>query len=244
MLKDKKQQLNLNYLDIANKAICSGEFDMPTISCNTTIYPDFLALDSEPGLFFKTPLTGVCFFRYDDKINGLNGLYNAIYYKDAERLHYYEEKFRGVKFIIDIDPSECGDIHRIENLYRIFQRRIVSIWFTVTLGAIVIPLISYSNESFFEDMLQGIQENCSVVAFSTKGSVKKNSERRLLEKAIVYAVDHLSLKTIVVYSACGDDQRIKDIFNYPISKGIQIVIPQNTLRERNQLSLGDKHGEI
>ena len=80
IMVELKEKLLLNYLDTSNTAMCSGEFDMPALRCNIDVYPDFLALDSEPGKYFKTNLTGVCFFRYDDRINGWDGLFNAIYY--------------------------------------------------------------------------------------------------------------------------------------------------------------------
>lgn len=241
---DLKSKLLLNYLDITNKAMCSGEFDMPKLRCNTNIYPDYLALDSEPGKFFKTDLTGVCFFRYDDKINGWDGLFNAIYYNDEERLQFFKDRFAGVKFIVEIDPSQCGDVHRIENLYRLFQKRVVSIWFTITLGIVVIPLISYSNEESFKDMLCGIEEECSVVAFGIKGNMNNPREIELLVKALKYTVDKIQLKAIVVYSSCGDDSTVLEAFSYAIEKNIKVIIPQNTLREQNQKHWRDNHGQI
>ena len=32
-----------------------------------------------------------------------------------------------------------------------------------------------------------------------------------------------------------DDEKIKKLFNYPSSKGIEIIIPNNLLKERNFL---------
>lgn len=239
-----KEKLLLNYLDTSNTAMCSGEFDMPALRCNIDVYPDFLALDSEPGKYFKTNLTGVCFFRYDDRINGWDGLFNAIYYNNEERLQYFKDRFAGVRFIVEMDPSQCGDVHRIENLYRLFQKRIVSVWFAVNWGIVVIPLISYANEESFRDMLLGIEEGCSVVAFGIKGNMNNPREVKLLEKAVKYTVDHIQLKTIIVYSVCGDDNSVLEAFSYATEKNIQVVIPQNTLREQNQKRWRDKHGKI
>ena len=143
-----------------------------------------------------------------------------------------------------MDPSQCGDVHRIENLYRLFQKRIVSVWFAVNWGIVVIPLISYANEESFRDMLLGIEEGCSVVAFGIKGNMNNPREVKLLEKAVKYTVDHIQLKTIIVYSVCGDDNSVLEAFSYATEKNIQVVIPQNTLREQNQKRWRDKHGKI
>ena len=50
-------------------------------------------------------------------------------------------------------------------------------------------------------------EKCSVIAMSAKSHIRYASERKLFEKAIRYAVDNLPLKVIIVYSACGKDER-------------------------------------
>jgi hypothetical protein len=239
-----KDLLLLNFLNVTNRAIYCGEFDIPKICCTTTVYPDFLALDSERRLFNKTIQTGVCFFRYDKQFNGYNGLYNAIYYNKEKELLKFKQKYKGVVFVIEIDPSLCGDVPRIENLYRIFQRCVVSLWLTMVLGIIVIPLISYANEESFGDMLLGIDPNSTVVAFGIKGNMNNLEERELLRKAVKYVVDRLSLKAIVVYSVCGQDSEVYEVFSYAIEKGIELIIPQNTLREQNQKKWRNKNGEI
>ena len=73
-----------------------------------------------------------------------------------------------------------------------------------------------------------------MVAFSTKGHVRYASERALLKDAVKYAVDHLPLKAIIVYSVCGNDETSLKLFQYAIDKGIRVVIPDNSLRERNR----------
>ena len=127
-----------------------------------------------------------------------------------------------------------GDIHTIENLYRLWKSRIVSLWFILELGAIVIPSISYWNESSFSVCNSGY-ENCSVVAMNAKGHVHQTSETRLFKEVVKNAVDTLPIKVIVVYSACGKDENCLKLFDYAIERGIQIIIPQNSLRERNMV---------
>ena len=82
-------------------------------------------------------------------------------------------------------------------------------------------------------MLDGM-EDTEVVAFSVKGSIKEQTERHLLIKAIKYAVDNLKqLKKIIVYSVSVDDAKVLKLFEYASNKGIEIVIPNNILKERN-----------
>ena len=47
-------------------------------------------------------------------------------------------------------------------------------------------------------------------------------------------MDRLNLKAIVVYDVCKTDKNALEIFDYAIRKGIQIVIPDNMLKERNR----------
>jgi len=82
-------------------------------------------------------------------------------------------------------------------------------------------------------MLDGM-EDTEVVAFSVKGSIKEQFERELLQKAIKHTVDNLNqLKKIVVYSVSVDDEKVLELFEYASNKGIEIVIPNNILKERN-----------
>ena len=83
-------------------------------------------------------------------------------------------------------------------------------------------------------MLLGLEE-VETVAFGTKGNVDDEEERALLIDAIKYTVDHLNmLKTIIVYSSCKHDETIYTIFKYALDKGINVIIPNNTLQLRNK----------
>ena len=146
---------------------------------------------------------------------------------------YYKERFRDVRFIFSPDYSQFGDLQKIENLIRLWKARIVTLWFIIELHAITIPSITYISEESFPLFFSGL-ECCEVVAFSTKGHVRYASERNLLKAAVKYAVDNLPLKTIVVYSVCGKDSTALKLFQYAIDHGVNVVIPQNSLRERNQ----------
>lgn len=231
--KDIRRLLNLNYLSLTNKTYTTGEYDFPVLYCKTDLVPDYLALYNQPGSYHRTALTGVCFYTYDPVFDGLHGLFDAIYYNDKTLLEFYKERFKDVRFIISPDYSQFGDLQKVENLIRLWKARIVTLWFILELRAVAIPNITYISEESFPLFFSGI-EDCEVVAFSTKGHVRYAAERALLRAAVKYAVDHLPLKTIIVYSVCGKDETSLRLFQYAIDHGIRVVIPNNSLRERNR----------
>ncbi len=243
-MKDKKnltELLNYTFLKYTNKTYSCGEKDLPALYCNTDIYPDFLALYTERGMYHKTDKTCVCFYQYDADFDGKTGLYEAIYHDDTERLTYFKNRFEGVKFFITPDYSEFGDIHVIENEYRLFKARVVGIWFIMEIGAIVIPNISFPTKRSAAFALDGYEE-CSVVAMSTKSHLQNKDEYERLLWKIHFTVDHLNLKAIVVYDVCGSNDNAIECFQYAIDKGLKIIIPDNTLKTRNAINKAVKNG--
>ncbi len=230
--KDMCHLINYNILKLINRTHRCGPLDMPELHCDTTVFPDYLALYSQKSLYHISPLTAVCFYSFDIEFDGRNGLFWAIYFDDKKRLAYFKKRFEGVRFFISPDYSVFGDIHKIENLYRIFRARIVALWFSLELHAVVIPNASYADFSSFPLYFSGL-EKCSVIAMSAKSHIRYPSERKLFEDAIRYAVDHLPLKAIIVYSACGKDETCLKSFEYALNHGVKIIIPDNTLRNRN-----------
>ena len=236
-----KKRLNLNVVELLDNTTTCGWLDIPKMYCPNINDIDFLALYTEPGMYEKMPKTAVCFYNYDIKFDNINGLFNAIYYKNEKLLKEFKERFKNCRIFISPDYSECGDVHFIENLYRIYKARVVSIWLTMECSAIVITNITYSNRKIFEYMLLGL-EDVETVAFSIKGNIDDSEEHEMLVDAIKYTVDHLyNLKTIIVYSCCKRDEKVYNIFRYAIDKGITITIPMNTLQLRNKVS---KNGKI
>jgi hypothetical protein len=231
-----KKLLNLNIVDFANQTYSCGKYDLPYVRCPSNINIDYLALYSETQNYHKTENTCVCFYQYDLKFDAIKGVFNAIYYNDEKLLAKYKERFKGVKYAIAPDYSQLGDISRIENLYRLFKARIVSIWLILECDVLVIPNITYANENYFDVMLDGMEET-EVVAFSAKGSMRENDEKELFLKAIKITVDGLpKLKKIVVYSVSIDDEKVLKLFEYASLKGIEIIIPDNILKERNVIN--------
>lgn len=229
---DLKKRMNLYYLNLTNKTKVVGKYNLPSLQCKTRVFPDYLALYNQPCEYHKTKNTGVCFFLYDDTFDKIDGLYNAIYYNDKKRLKFFKERFNGVKFFISPDYSLFGDVDEIENKYRIRKSRIVSLWLTEELNAIVIPLITYPTYESLDYVLDGLEE-CEVVAFSTKGYITNKKEYNYLKDAIEYTVNHLNLKAIIVYDCCKNNYNVYNLFESAINKNIKIVIPNNILKTQN-----------
>lgn len=228
-----KKLINLNFIDFTNQTYLVGKYDLPYVTCSDDVNPDYLTLYSETYNYFKTENTCVCFYQYDNKFDGIKGIYNAIYYNDEKLLAKYKERFKGVKYAIAPDYSQCGDIPRFENIYRLAKSRIVANWLLLECDVLVIPNVTYANENYFDVMLDGM-ENTEIVAFSVKGLLRETSEKELLLKAIRYTVDNLKhLKKIIVYSVSTNDEKVMSLFEYALSNGIEIMIPNNILKERN-----------
>lgn len=240
--KDLKDKLNLKFMDLINKTRCSGLYDIPRVLSPSHVNIDYLALYSDKIEYNKTNNTCVCFYEYDKIFDSKNGLFNTFYENDIKLLNKYKERFKDVLYFISPDYSLCGDIPETINIHNIFKSRLVSLGLTLLLDKLVIPNITYSSRKSFSYMLDGLEE-CNVVAFSTKGSLKNIMQKELLLEGIKYAVDHLhNLKQIVVYDVSTDNSKALELFNYPIAKGIEILIPNNLLKTRNIILGGKLNG--
>lgn len=240
--KNLKKLLNLNFLDYTNITTKYGDLDMPYVKCQAIPNIDYMATYSQPSTYFHSPDTCITFFEYDLHFDGINGLWNAIYYDDKDLQNFYINRFRGVKYFIAPDYSKCGDIPEVENYHRQFRSRIVSIWLTMNLNAIVIPLVSCANETGMQYMLDGMQD-CTVVAFNAKGPMGDPKQLPIFIRSIKYAVDHLpNLQVIFVYTSSPNTAKIFKIFQYAIESGIDVRIPDNMLQARNRLLGGDSNG--
>ena len=233
--RNLKKLLNLNILDYTNLTTKFGDLDMPYVSCNYLPKIDYIANYSQPSTYFKTMNTYLGFMEYDLVFDGLYGLWNAIYYGVKELQDFYIERFKGVKFFIAPDYSKCGDASEVENCHRQFRSRIVSIWLTVHLGAIVIPLVTCANREEMKYMLDGMHD-CKTVAFNAKGPMGDKEQLPIFCDAIKYTVDNLpNLESIVVYSTSPNIDKVNHIFKYAIDAGIKLIVPDNMLQTRHRI---------
>ena len=210
-----------------------NEYQLPIHYCNTKVYPDYIALNTESGKFHQTPATALGFYTYDKSFDKLDGLYNAIYYNNTTLLEKYKSRYSGIKFVIAPDYSLYDDIWEIENESRLLKIRVIMLWFLHELGAVVIPNAIYLSSEKLPKYMSGF-EKCTVMCFSTKGHIRCASNRTRVKETVKYAVDHFPLKTILVYSVCGKDETSLRLFQYAIANGVEVKIIDNTLRRRNQ----------
>ena len=228
-------QLNFNIADLLNQSFLN-DYDLPIHHCDPDVYPDFIALNSEPAKYHETPLTSVAFYTYDNSFDKIDGLYNAIYYGDKKLLSKYESQFKGIAFVIAPDYSMFDDIWEFENNYRLFKTRIIMLWFVLVIKAVVIPIVPYLATTKLPLYLSGF-EKCTVRCFSTKSHVRYGDDRKRIRDNVKYVVDSFPLKTILVYSVCGRDETSLDLFDYALSKGVDVRIIDNTMRRQNQRKL-------
>lgn len=241
--KNLRKLLNLSYTNWTNRTYAVGEMDLPEIICQTEICPDYLALYSRLKEYRQTSRTAICFYQYDNGFNGYEGLFAAIYYDRKDLLENFKKRFQDAHFFIMPDDSVGGNIHRIENEYRLFRSRVVALWLIHECNAVVVPNISFPTERSFSFALNGL-ERCSVVAFSTKGHITKQKERDYLKRSVKYAVDHLPLlQRIIVYDVCRDNHHVDELFQYASEHGIEIVVPDNCLKCRNRTRYEERHHE-
>jgi hypothetical protein len=240
--EDLKDKLNLKFMSLINKTTCVGPYDMPKVISPKSVNIDYLALYSDVFEYNKTNNTCICFYEYDKVFDSNNSLFNAIYNNDVKLLNKYKERFKDVLYFVSPDYSVCGDIPKIINVYNIFKSRLVSLGLTILLDKLVIPNITYASNNSFKYMLDGIEDSY-VVAFSTKGSLKNNEQKEFLVEAVRYVVDHLcNLKQIIVYDVSNNNSKVLELFAYAISKGIEIIMPNNLLKRRNLVIGGKSNG--
>lgn len=227
--------LNYNIADLLNQSYLN-EHDLPIHHCDPDVYPDFIALNSEPSKYHETTRTAVAFYVYDKSFDKIDGLYNAIYYNDQRLLTKYTKKYKDVAFVIAPDYSMFDDIWKYENLYRLFKVRIVMLWFVLAIKAVVIPNVPYLSLDKLPLYLSGF-EDCTVMCCSTKSHVRYNADRKRIRECVKYVVDNFPLKAILVYSVCGKDSTSLELFGYALSKGIEVRIIDNTMRRQNRYKL-------
>jgi hypothetical protein len=236
-----KKKLMLYILDYINLTTCCSSIDFPNVKNYDVIKPDYIALYNEKGLYHYSKNTIVSFYNYDNVFDGNKGLYESIRTNNHKEIFKFIERFNGIKYFIEPDYSQCGDINNIINIINIFKARIVSIWLSMTFNAIVIPNITYASRDMFDFMVLGLDE-CEVVAMSTKGSMNNYDEKKLFKDVIKYTVDNLTnLKRIIVYTTSTNQSQIGNLFQYAKDKGVEISVPKNTLLERNKVLMYGKN---
>ena len=241
-----KIQLKLDYSSIdksdvygfylTNKTTKNNTMELPDIGCFVNVIPDFLALETEPSLYNLTNNTCVAWFKDDRVFDTIDGLYNAIIYKDIELLKYYKERYKDVKSFISPDYSLYGDFDITVILNNLRKQLVVSLWLIFELDTVVIPLMTYANEDSLNWCFEHIIKD-SVVAVSLKG-VMDEPNKSLFKKALKKLIDFRQPKSLIVYSV-SKEESTKDMLEYAYKNNVDVYIIDNTLLRRNR---GDING--
>lgn len=205
--------------------------ELPDIGCFVNVIPDFIALETEPGLYNVTNKTCIAWFKDGNVFDTIDGLYNAIIYKDIELLKFYKERYKKVKFFISPDYSLYGDFDKITTLNNLRKQIIVSLWLIFELDAVVIPLMTYANEESLDWCFEHIMKD-SVVAVSLKG-VMNEPDKSLFKKALKKLIDTRSPKSLIVYSV-SKEASTKEMLEYAYKNDVDVYIIDNTLLRRNR----------
>lgn len=83
-------------------------------------------------------------------------------------------------------------------------------------------------------MLDGIRET-KIAAISLKGILNKSEEEKMLMKALKYIADNSKIEKIIVFTTGILDDKLNELFEYIMKKGIEYYVPNNSMRIRNQI---------
>lgn len=227
-------KLNLSFLKYTNQGHYYGDLDIPEATCKLDVCPiDYLALLGEKvDSKYKNPC--LCFYQYDKKFDGINGLFNAIYFNDKKLLSVWNEKLKHYQYIISPDYSICGDVPVLETLYRIFKSRVVESYLVNELNKVVIPNISFVDKSTKEVAFSGIEKG-SAVAISTKGLLKRKIKQELLDYIINETINVIHPKIVVLYNVSIKSSKFDEIVKIIKSSDAKVIIPLNKLLIRNKI---------
>jgi len=240
--KNLKKLLCAGHVDYTNQDFKIGKYDMPYVRCDADdVDVDFIALYSQPSTYHKTDKTAVSFMEYDINFDGLYGLWNGIEYGVKDIIDFFKERFDGIRLFIAPDLSKLGDLEGEWIIAQQFRQRVISVFLTIEFKAKVIPLVSACSEEYISRSIEGM-EKCSIVAFNSKGALADFKQKEILKKTVDYCVNNMRLKKIIVYTVSPKVEVINEIFMNAIEKGIEIIIPNNILLERNKVKAVNKNG--
>lgn len=237
--KDLRRRLNLNVLNITEQDYFGGVFELPALACpyDDKLLIDYIALYQDIKEYRKTSRTAAGFFTYDDIWNGRFGLYQSIYFDDKEKLSFFKERFTpsdGKPMVfIEPDASQISVVNRIENLYRYYEARVISLWLILECNALVIPNLTAADSTYFSVMIQGL-EDTEVAAISIKGHLKDDDELSFSLDIAKYASLHLSkLKLLIVFTTSSRREKIRKLFAAAVRETIKVIVPETRASERN-----------
>lgn len=237
--KNLKKRLNLNYLNTTNRNFSAGKWDFPVSWCPyvKALEIEYVALYGDPSEYERGGTTAIAFYEYDEEWNGRFGLYQSIYFDDSSRLEYFRERFRRSDgkptIFIAPDVSQIGEVHRIENLHRFFEARVISNWLVLECGGLVVPNLSAADETYFADMVSGLEQT-EVASISMKGHLQDKEKTAFSLKMALYATENLPrLKLLIVFTTSANRDKVKAMFEKALPSSVKVLVPANRASERN-----------
>lgn len=226
---------------LTNKSTYSKNHEFPIVYAKIDNKIEFLCLPGEKYELENLGNTCLCFYVDDHRFDTLNGLYNAIIYKDQKLLDHYYNKYKNLKYVITPDYSTYYGLSKAWIINQINKARTVTLWFQKIAKCICIPNITFSIEEYDNICLEGIQKE-SAVAISLKGLMQNDILRKRTIDVIKKVVDQIVPSRIIVYTDAINKNTIK-FFEYAEKHNIPIDIPNNTLKERNENRWRIRHGQ-
>ena len=214
---------------LTNRTNKSKSKELPEIGNFVTDFPKYFVLESEVGLYKKDGAC-VCWYRDDSYFDTIDGLYNAIIYKDVPLLKYYKDRYQNVKFFAAPDYSLYGDFDEETLAHNLKKAAVVYLWLINELDAIVFPNFTYGNSKSLNWCFEHIMLGSNVV-MSLKGVMRGENKTEFLEALKVF-VDTRKPKNILVYTTSYEESAFK-MLEYATSKGVRVMILQNTMQIRN-----------
>lgn len=218
---------------LTNRTHYVGKYDLPEVSCYIDEYPDYICIYPEKQNYHKTKNTAVGFFVDDYKFDSTDGLYYAIKTRNKVLLKKYKERFENCKYVIAPDFSMYSDMPLYQQIENLAHSRIVFLWLLLECKVTAIPFAGWGSLETLDFCFDGIEEG-STVAISLKGPMDNREEKELARKAINKLIENVQPKAIIVYAVCSNEA-LDEFFSSIKHDGIDIVIPSNILKNRNDI---------
>lgn len=229
------KKLNINNLVLHNLTTYCGQYQLLKVeSPQSRIYVSYLANYSDRNDYNKAPNTAISFYENDIEFDGKNGIYNIIKSGNEKQIENFLKRFENNYLFIAPDYTIIGDYSLANNLSNINKSREVLIWLSL-MGKVVIPNVSYTTESSFDYVLDGL-EDCRIIALNLLRCINRKDEKELFKKFLVKVRERLPmLMEIIVYTTSTNDKEIRKLFEIFDDDDVHIVIPDNKLRNRNKV---------
>jgi hypothetical protein len=226
---------------VSNKVGYSKDYHFCLNYCHVEDEIDYICLLGEKRNYHKTENTCLGNFVYDYHFDTIDGIYNAIIYKQNELLASIKEFLNQFKYVINYDYSTYMSMGKNIIINQITKSRIVCQWINEYTNATCIPVITFSLKEYDNICLEGIVRG-SAVAISLESCLQSKEMRDRLTCVIKKVVDSIRPECIVIYTTSVKTD-IYSMFKYAVDNNIKLVIPSTLMNERNASLLGVNNGK-